>query len=156
MEAVAWLLWPKMCQINQDWMSIYVNKQKMFCCWQLFCLFQNAKFPPDKQLVTLGWLVFRGGPLTWDRLIRNQPSERWCPSAGQLKVQQGEVLGDRDAVFITQEVALDGDDDDFSWDGEKGVNLLCCHLYVLHLWPWSCVSHKWNVLRCSGDHEKNP
>lgn len=54
-------------------------------------------------------------------------------SAGELKVQQCEVLDDGDAVFVTQEVAPDGDDEELLWEGEEGLEPLCCHLEELHL-----------------------
>lgn len=59
------------------------------------------------------------------------------PSAGELKVQQCEVLIDGDAVLVAQEVTPDGDDEGFSWEREEGLDPLCCHLDVLHLRTWS-------------------
>lgn len=53
-------------------------------------------------------------------------------SAGEPKVQEGEVLSDGKAVFIAEEPAPDRDDYDLSREGEEGENLLCCHLDVLH------------------------
>ena len=53
--------------------------------------------------------------------------------SGELKVEQGEVLMEGDAVFVAQEVAADGEREGFSREGEEGPDPLCCHLDVFHI-----------------------
>lgn len=57
------------------------------------------------------------------QLVHTEAAGIWsgCLSAGELKVQQSEVPTDGDAVFVTQEVAPDGDGEDFSREGEEGL-----------------------------------
>lgn len=71
-----------------------------------------------------------GGALR--RASQEPAAERRWPSAGEPEVQQGEVLRHREAVFIAEEHAPDGDHHHLSREGEEGVNLLRCHLDVRH------------------------
>lgn len=63
-----------------------------------------------------------------------------APSAGQLQVQQGEVLADGNAVLITQEVASDGEREAPPGEGQESLDPLCCHLEVAERRTWSCRS----------------
>lgn len=74
------------------------------------------------------------------------PSGPTRPSAGEPEVQQDELLVDGNTVLVTQEVAPDGDDEGFPWEGEEGLDPLCCQLDVLHLRTWSCRSDRCRTL----------